>query len=151
MWRLRFTALQSRSVVKTNILLYSETVVLCYPFAIESRIFRCFVLVVVIVSTGFLRVITFANCRTVFQKYCLELMNTTLSQCFIKQSTVEAYDTVDVYLNALSTTALVAVVLLSSTLNRYLPTERTTGSTESDAWPESQNGRIGHEEVLLHN
>ncbi len=78
-------------------------------------------------------------------------MYATLSQCFIKQSTVEAYDAVDVYLNALSTKALVAVVLLTSTPNRYFPTERTTGSTESDAWPESQNGRIGHEKGLLHN
>ena len=75
---------------------------------------------------GFLGLITLANCRTIFQKYCLGLMYATLSQCFIKQSTVEAYDAVDAYLKAPSTTALVAVVLLTSTPNRCFPIERTS-------------------------
>jgi hypothetical protein len=83
---------------------------------------------VVTVTRGFLSVITFAKCQTIFQKCCLELINATLFQCFIKQSTIEAYNAVDIYLNPPSTTALVTVVLLPSTPNRYFPTERTTGT-----------------------
>jgi len=76
--------------------------------------------------------------RTIFPKYCLELVKATLSQYFVKPSTVETYYGFDLHFDMIYTTALDWGVQLMSTSNSYSLQKERTLPTEREAWNEKE-------------